>query len=402
MSILAKQIKKLPDQPGVYFFLGPKNKILYIGKATSLRDRVRSYLSNDLIKTRSPLINKMIQQAVAVEYRQTDLVLEALLLEADLIKKFQPPHNTDEKDDKSSNCVVITKEDFPQVLLVRKKDLYLKFDEKELKYVFGPYPHGLQLREAMKIIRKIFPYRDAKCNPPRPCFNRQIGLCPGVCTGEISKKEYAKTIQNLKLFFKGKKSALVKNLNKQMNDFAKKKEFEKAAEVRGKIFAVNHIQDVSLIKHNEKVSEENIFRIEAYDVAHLAGREMVGAMVVMENGYFNKAEYRKFKIKETKTINDIAALKEVLRRRLSHAEWTKPDLVVLDGGSAQLNAATDLLKGEVPAVAVVKNEAHKPEKIIGDQKSVSVYNRDILLANNEVHRFVIGYHKKLRAKNWLT
>ena len=119
------KIKKLPDQPGVYYFLGPRKKILYIGKATSLRDRVRSYLSSDLLKSRSTLIHKMVQEAKTIDFQRPDSVLEALMLEADLIKKFQPPYNTDEKDDKSSNCVVITDEDFPRILLVRKKDLYL-------------------------------------------------------------------------------------------------------------------------------------------------------------------------------------------------------------------------------------------------------------------------------------
>src|SRR3989338_3218417 len=224
-------IKKLPTSPGVYFFLGSRKKILYIGKAGSLRDRVKSYFSKDIALSRSPAIQKMVQDACDISFQKTDSVLEAVILEADLIKKFKPKYNTQEKDDKSFNYVVITKEDFPRILLVRGKELFknktinLKSEILNLKSVFGPFPQGGVLKEALKIIRKIFPFRDS-CIPPhkqhpnklenvgmlfekngfgRPCFNRQIGLCPGVCTGEISKEEYAKTIRNIRLFFSGKK-----------------------------------------------------------------------------------------------------------------------------------------------------------------------------------------------------
>ena len=202
--------KALPDKPGVYFFLGPRKEILYIGKATSLKDRTRSYFASDLSETRGGLIVKMVDEARSIDFRVTDSVLEALLLEADLIKKFQPRYNTKEKDDKSFNCVVITKEDFPRLLVVRKKDIdfsSLRTTNYQLQTIFGPFPHGAQLKDALKIIRKIFPYRDAKCdlNQGKPCFNRQIGLCAGVCSGEISKSDYAGIIDNLKLFFASKK-----------------------------------------------------------------------------------------------------------------------------------------------------------------------------------------------------
>jgi excinuclease ABC subunit C len=425
MAIDIEQLKKLPDAPGVYFFLGKNKEILYIGKATSLRDRVRSYFAKDLINTRSPLIWKMVnEEAVSIDFRQTDSVLEALMLEADLIKKFQPKANTDEKDDKSSNCVVITNEDFPKLLLVRKKDVYTHLDEKEIKYVFGPYPHGGQLKEALKIIRKIFPYRDAKCTPaedqirsgktPRACFNRQIGLCPGVCTGEISKKEYGRVVQHLKFFFEGKKKQLEKQLEKEMKEYAKAQEFEKAAKIRGTLYALNHIQDVSLIKSAPKASlnpDEQCFRIEAYDIAHMSGKDTTGVMVVVENGELSKADYRKFKIKSYSGSNDVAGLKEILRRRLRHPEWRWPDIIAVDGSTAQLNAATEVVtkakeayEGEmhnISLVAVVKNDAHRPERIIGDEAVAERYQREILLANSEAHRFVIAYHKKLRNRSFL-
>src|SRR3989344_5544176 len=185
-----KLIKKIPDKSGVYFFKKGKD-ILYIGKATSLRDRVKSYLGKDLIETRGPILVDMVFQADRVEYKVTESVLEAIILEANLIKKYQPKYNTKEKDDKSYNYAVITKEDFPRVLLIRGRELEAKVGgvhELNIKYKFGPYPNGSAIKEGLKIIRKIFPYRD-KCNPSKgspwkPCFNRQIGLCPGVCSGE--------------------------------------------------------------------------------------------------------------------------------------------------------------------------------------------------------------------------
>ena len=157
---------KLPDTPGVYFFKKGR-EILYIGKATSLRDRVRSYFSRDLVETRGMLLVDMVAKASVIDFIQTDSVVEALLLEAELIRKHRPYYNTKEKDDKSYNCVVITKEDFPRVLILRKKDLdsNLNAERYTLNAVFGPFPNGTQLREALKIIRRIFPFRDAKCNP---------------------------------------------------------------------------------------------------------------------------------------------------------------------------------------------------------------------------------------------
>ena len=422
---------KLPDMPGVYFFLGKKagknskDNILYIGKATSLRDRVKSYFSRDLVLTRGALVEKMIQDAVAIDFQVTDSVLEALILESNLIKKYLPKANTKEKDDKSFNHVIITKEKFPQVLLIRGKNVGTEIHQQFIKYDFGPYSQGTQLKEALRIVRKIFPFRDARCVPaqeqiargkmPRPCFNRQIGLCPGVCTGEILERDYGRTINHIRLFFEGKKSQLVKDLEKEMSQYAKKQEFEKASEIKHSLFALNHIQDVSLIKDDFKdakyttgfsaTTSKDVFRIEAYDIAHLSGKNMTGAMVVVENGQPNKAEYRKFKIKTVGGSNDVAALREVLTRRLSHTEWQMPNVIAVDGNEVQRSAAEEIvaeifnknnLSIKLDVVAVVKDNHHKASALIGAPNIVDNYKKEILLANHEAHRFVIAYHKKLR------
>jgi excinuclease UvrABC nuclease subunit len=448
-------LEKLPDAPGVYFFIGQSKhsdaeatlgrEILYIGKATSLRDRVRSYFGPDLIQTRGRLLVDMVSLASTIDFTQTDSVLEALLLEANLIKTHHPKYNTKEKDNKSYNYVVFTNENFPKILTIRGRTLLVDErdkstkEKKKYKYVFGPFPHGAQLKEAMKIIRRIFPYSDDKCTPCeeqyrpvslgtdtppnlggdaslragvvrcRPCFNRQIGLCPGVCTGEVTKQEYAEQITNLKLFFEGKKKALLKNLEKQMSEYAKKQEFEKAGEISKTIFALNHIQDIALLKSENKIVSESAgglvaesdhaFRIEAYDVAHSSGKNVVGVMTVIEDGEPKKSDYRKFKIKLNPGVNDTAALKEILRRRLGHLEWPMPDIIVVDGAQAQLNAATEVLKERglnIDLVSVVKDERHKPRDIMGDQKLAESYKNQIILANSEAHRFAVSYHRNRR------
>ncbi|MDA3815334.1 MAG: GIY-YIG nuclease family protein [Patescibacteria group bacterium] len=400
---------KLPDSSGVYFFLGEKGKILYIGKATSLQQRVRSYFSPRLSESRSVFIEQMVDRARSVRFQETDSVLEALILESNLIKKHKPKYNTDEKDDKSFNYLVITKEKFPRVEIVRKTDIKHKYSKKEIKYLFGPFPSGGLFQEAVKIIRKIFPFRDSRCIPSgekgnkngKSCFNKQIGLCFGACIGN-SAKDYSKTVRHLQLFFEGKKSRLLKDLEKEMKIYAKKQEFEKADELKKKIFALNHIQDVALIKR-DLISDAETFRIEGYDVAHFAGENRVGVMTVMENGEAKKSDYRKFNIQEKKNKGDGAALQEIIYRRFGHKEWSFPDLIVVDGGVIQVNAAKKALIEKdilIPVIGVVKDEKHQPKGLVGAGNISEKLKRNILFANSESHRFAISFHRKKRQRDW--
>ncbi len=400
---MINSVKKLPDSPGVYFFIGKGGKILYIGKATSLKSRVLSYFGKDLMGKRGPIISKMVEESGRIKFIGTDSVLEALILEANLIKKHQPPYNTKEKSDKSFNYIAITKEDFPRVILARGRELSgfsLHPKPHTLNAVWGPFPRGAILKDALKIIRKIFPFRD-KCAPRvgKPCFDRQIGLCPGVCTGEISKEEYGKIVSNIKLFLSGKKKAIIRNLTKEMKFRAKRHEFEKANAIKKTIFSLKHIQDVSLIKNAVSsyslLSEE---RIEGYDIAHISGKWIVGVMTVVKNGVAEKANYRKFKIRGTGG-GDTGALAEVLIRRLKHKEWGMPSIVVMDGGVAQKNVAEKIIKDSgfnIPVVSVVKDERHKPKNILGNKKLIDKHKNDILLVNSEAHRFALKYHRLLR------
>jgi len=392
----------LPDAPGVYFFKDIDSNILYIGRATSLYDRVKSYFSNDLIATRGLLLVDMVTKAYSVSYTQTDSVLEAVILESNEIKKNLPYYNTKEKDNKSYNFVVITDEEFPRVVIVRGRTLD-KLDESEIgfkiKYQFGPYPQGSLLRDALKIIRKIFPFRDQKATlKHQESFYRSLGLSPNTDSPD-SKKEYQRTIRNLVLFFEGKKEKLIKTLEKEMDEYAKLEQFESAKSVRNTIYALNHIQDVSLIKNNSEIDYVEGFRIEAYDIAHMSGKDTVGVMTVVVNGELQKSQYKKFKVSKDAN-NDTAGLREILTRRFTHPEWKSPDLIVIDGGIGQVNTAMEIVKN-IPIVSVVKNEAHKPDHFLGDQALVETYSKEILLANSEAHRFAIAYHKKVRTRNFI-
>lgn len=422
---------KLPDAPGVYFFLGRRKKILYIGKATNLRERVQSYFAKDLASMRGPQIVKMVEEAVSVEYRKTDSALEALVLEASLIKTYKPRFNTDGKDDKSWNYLLITKgETYPRLLTVRGKDLFgdqSAFKKKygtsqpkqgDLKMVFGPFVEGGLFKIALKIIRKIFPFYDTptpldiymRTHAAKVRFNRTLGIYPSEST---TVKEYARAIAHLSLFFEGKKPTLVARLKKEMHDAARKQEFERAQKIKRELLALTHIEDISLMRKDfdtggregDGEAGHTAFRIEAYDIAHLGGTDMVGAMAVFENGEAQSAEYRKFIVRGFSASNDTGALREILTRRLHHDEWPLPKLIVLDGGRAQMNVAKKTLAEfgyQIPLVAVLKDEHHRPKTILGDPAMRTRFEETILRVNNEAHRFAISFHrKKLLARRGL-
>ena len=407
---MTKEVLKkltLPEAPGVYFFLSAQKKILYIGKATSLKQRVNSYFAKDIKEKRSELIENMVLEAFTVECTETDSVLEALILETNLIRTHKPRYNTKSKDDKSYNHLIITNEEWPRVLVVRGRDIAEKFLKEEIKYEFGPFPSGMLFRDALKIVRKLFKFYDTK-NPVgmertkmargKMDFNRQIGLYPD----PEHKDEYLKTIRHLKLFFEGKKQTIIKELEVEMMKAAKAEAFEHAHKLKKQIFALKHIEDIALVKSDYQLPDGvGNMRVEAYDIAHMAGKDMVGVMVVVQNNEPQKSEYRKFKIKSLKQANDPAALSEVLKRRFTHGEWPNPSLIVVDGNAIQKNAAEAVLASlglTITVVAVVKDERHRASKILAPSDILKKHKFDILLANAESHRFAIGFYRKTARK----
>lgn len=395
---------ELPDSPGVYKFLDPDKNILYVGKATSLKERTKSYFSKDLITDRGQKIVEMVEKATGIEFIPVDSVLEALILEAKLIKQLKPYYNTREKDDRSYYHVIITEEAYPRVFVERERVLSTNGDlGYQIKHSFGPFPNGGSLKEALKIIRSIFPFRDKKSNDPRhERFYQSLMLSPDVSDSE-AQQAYAKVIRNIVTLFKGKKGDLLKTLEKEMHQLAKDQKFEEAHMVKLKLFALTHIKDVSLIKQDISHYYDGLpdTRIEAYDIAHTFGKDMVGVMTVMKYGEMDKSSYRKFIIRTRFKADDPGALKEVLRRRFKHTGWELPMMIVMDGNDIQRNAAQEVLAEynlNIPVVSVVKDEHHKPKDVMGDSELIKKYRTDILLVNSEAHRFGLTWHRQKRDK----
>lgn len=409
--------KNFPQTSGVYLMKNRKSEIIYVGKAGNLKKRVSSYF----LRPQDGRISKLVQEIVKIDYRKTDSVIEALILEAELIKKYTPQFNIKDKDDKSFLYAEITKEEFPRVILVRARDF-----KKESGACFGPYTSATSIREALKIIRKIFPYSLHKFggatsgkkrgriseNPKRPCFDYELGLCPGTCAGLINRKDYLKNIKNIKLFFSGQKKRILKNLEKEMKEAAKNLEFEKAKKLRGQIFALRHIQDTSLINTDDfdnpsrNTGERSVdTRIEGYDISNISGTSAVGSMVVFTNEKLDKNEYRKFKIKTIFQNNDTGMLREVLSRRFSRykGDWLLPNLVLVDGGKPQVNVAKKVLKDcglKIPVAGIAKGSERKKNEFHGAVPKWTDKNT-LIQVRDEAHRFAIAYHKKLRGREFI-
>lgn len=399
----------LPDTPGVYLFKQGK-KVIYVGKATSLRDRVRSYFDDDLIATRGPRIVDMVTKANGLAHEPTPTVLEALVLEAALIRKHRPQANVEGKDDKTFLYAVITEEEIPRVLAERGSNINFaqkRMGGQRLRAIFGPFPSGGQLREGLRLIRKIFPFFDTpkpvgtkgKHHQAREEFYKQVGQYPR----EVVRAQYLRNIRHVALFLAGKTKELRVALEKEMKTAALEERFEEAGELRRQLFALDHIQDVSLIKdeNTSGLRAETGFRVEAYDTAHISGTNAIGVMTVIVDGEPVKKEYRSFKIRGFKRNDDIGSLKEILSRRLAHPEWQLPRVIVVDGGKTQKKAAEAVLAEAgvaIPVAAVVKNEKHRPREVLGALRA-GVSLSDAVLANAEAHRFSLRLHRLARKKS---
>jgi len=396
MAKLEDKIKKMPDNPGVYLFYNKSGEILYIGKATSLRNRVRSYLKP---KTTRP-IEMMMNQVENIKWGETDSVLEAVILEANYIKKFKPKYNVKEKDDKSWNYLVITKEEFPKLFAVRERNL----EEKKYAYVFGPYAQ-LRTTELLKILHSLF--HISKCNPnaKKPCFDYQLGHCLGVCTNEINSKDYKdKAIKPLIMFLRGKKKRLLSSLEKTMKEVSKKESYEEAKRLRDQIFSLKKIRDFSLLDKsfvNKSFDTKKDVRIEGYDISNLGTEAKVGSMVVFDSKGPIKSEYKKFKIKEVLGQSDVDCLREVLERRIKHNEWKWPDIILVDGGKPQFNLIKKVLKEnnlEAIVVGIAKGKERKKNEFFFD-KGKDIDENLLIRVRDEAHRFAIEYQRQIKRKS---
>ncbi|MFH0806725.1 MAG: GIY-YIG nuclease family protein [Candidatus Brennerbacteria bacterium] len=390
----------MPETPGVYLMRDTAKRLLYIGKAANLRRRVQSYFT----RPHDARISKLVAHIRTIDHKKTATALEALILEAALIKKYQPPYNIQEKDDTSFLYVVITKEKFPRLILTRGKVV-----GKSRGDVFGPFIQGGSIREALRLLRRIFPWSVHSPSEigtfKRPCFEYELGLCPGTCVNVADKAEYAANIRRLKQLFRGKRPTILRELARAMKTAAKHEEFEKAAIYRKQLFALKHIQDVALIKDNEFTLPQapvRTLRIEGYDVSNISGTSATGAMVVFRGDRSAREGYRLFKIHSLHTPNDVGMLREVLTRRFKN-NWPLPDLLLIDGGKGQVNAAHVAMKDAglfIPIVGLAKGPTRKRTDVIGEApKGVSL--RTLVRVRDEAHRFARSFHIRLRSRNFV-
>jgi excinuclease ABC subunit C len=397
MSDAKKLWQKMPEAPGVYLMRDARRALLYIGKAANLRRRVQSYFT----RPHDARISKLVSLIRRIDHKKTATALEALILEAALIKKYQPPYNVQEKDDTSFLYVVFTKEKFPRLILTRGKEV-----KKSRGDAFGPFIQGGSIREALRLLRRIFPW--SVHNPAengtfkRPCFEYELGLCPGTCVGVADRAEYLANIRRLKQLFLGKRPAILRELARAMKAAAKREEFEKAVVYRKQLFALKHIQDIALIKDREftlPAAPVRALRIEGYDVSNISGTSATGSMVVFRGDRSAREEYRLFKIHSLHTPNDVGMLREVLTRRFKN-HWPLPDLILIDGGKGQVNAARAAMKDAglmIPIVGLAKGPTRKRTDVVGTApKGVAL--RTLIRVRDEAHRFARSYHIRLRSK----
>jgi len=442
----------LPKGPGVYVFKKGA-KLLYIGKAENIKERVKSHFQQPGFRD-----NLFISEVSKIGYIKTQSEIEALILEAELIKKEQPKFNILWRDDKNYFYVGITKEDFPRVFIthqplsesgIRNQELGIKkkkipnssfiIHNSSFRYV-GPFVDGKALKATLKILRRAFPYRSCKKIPKRVCLWHQLNRCPAPCQIKIKnqkskiKNQCQRNTKNIIKILQAKKTQVLRDLKREMKKFSQSQEYERAAKIRNQIKALENILKHTNIflwaesavirkpwlsyygswKKVEKALKDilkvkrKILRIEGYDVSNIQGVQATGAMIVFEKGEPNKNEYRKFKIKIAEKPNDVAMLKEIISRRLNHPEWKFPQVMLIDGGRAQLNAALSRIRNKELGIRVMSLAKRKNELFIAGKKKPVLLkelpqeiSNLILHIRDEAHRFAITYHKKLRKKAFI-
>jgi|SRR3989344_46624 len=401
------RVNQLPTTTGVYSFW-QEGTIIYIGKAVNIKDRVKNHFLQPVYKD-----NFFIHNVEKIGFITTDSEIEALILEAELIKKYQPKFNQAWRDDKNYFYVAITGDKKPVVYITHQKN------HADADYI-GPFVEGTSLKKTLKFLRKAFPYYTGQTHPKKPCTWCHLDLCPGP---NPNIKEYQKNIKKLTLVLRGKKRSALNMLEKEMHSASQKRDFEKALNARDKMRALEHVMshakiigrsDLPMIwGDTQKILQEmlgikkHISKMECYDISNIQGKQAVGSMVVFVNGAPDKSQYKKFHIRIEHKPNDIAMLKEILQRRLRHPEWPYPEAMLIDGGIAQLNIgiAAKNARPETKNIKVISIAKGKRELLIENQKEhiplknlpQEIYNLVVHL-DDQAHRFAITFHKKLRKK----
>lgn len=442
--------KNIPHTPGIYFFKKGKT-IIYIGKANNLKERISSYFSKQNIDPRKI---DMVHEATALSWQETLSDAEALIREAELIKKYAPQYNIVMRDDKQYFYVGFSRSTssgqahntFPRIFLTHQPHKKLRVTSYELRDYIGPFTDGASLKQTLKLLRRAFPYCTCKEKHKRVCQHASIGNCLGICCTrsphikalfpDYGKRasQYKKNVRIIKNILSGKGKKMIQQMQKNMVRLSRIQQYEKAALARDQLYALENIfSHKHIIKREETVyAHKGItylknalhlkkipHRIEAFDISNIQGIDAVGSMIVFTGGEPNKNEYRKFKIRTPERPNDVGMIKEIVSRRLSNA-WTLPDIMVIDGGKTQLNTAKNALRNfqfqilnsksifnfqiakkitKIEVVALAKREEElylSNNRIIKLKEGPAPLLHLLQYIRNEAHRFAITYHKKRR------
>jgi len=445
-AALQNKLKDLPKTPGVYFHKNANGDIIYIGKAAVLRNRVRQYFQAS--RSRDPKTEALVAEIVDTDWIEVDSEIDALFLEAEMVRRYLPPYNILLRDDKSLQYVRIDhKSDYPTVTITRRP-----LDDNATYY--GPYLNGWALKRALKYLRRVFPYAtNTQEGTLGSTLYQQIGLDPGVTSGRTSLALYRSNLSKLGQYLLGKRKAIIADLEKDMKIAAKEQDFEKAAAVRNQLFALKELSKQIIFSDREflDISKDRGLqgladalglkqppkRIEGFDISHMSGTDVVASMVVFTSGIPDKTAYRKFKLKKQQN-NDFASMNEVIGRRLAERnvkKWGKPDLFLIDGGKGQLGAAIKARDAaghaDIPMIGLAKREEEIVIKDVGSNitldnewlhkqntyiKSSDDFTLVMLPKNHDIvkllqrirdesHRFAVSYHTVLKrarqTTNWL-
>ena len=413
-SSLNETIRKLPQTPGVYLFKGSRKETLYIGKARDLRKRVQSYFRNQI---HSPKITMLLKKIRDIEIIETQTEVDALLLEASLIRKWAPPYNTELKDDKSFPLLKLTGDRFPRLVVTRNRS------EKKAQF-YGPYTDAKLLREAVRIMNGLFPIRKCRTLPKRACLYYHIGQCLAPCIKPEVKPQYDWLVREVKSFLGGGKKSLLDYLTERMKKAASEYRFEDAQFFKDQIEALGWfrkkrfdlkrpeggigLRGTMELKHILKLKRLPE-KIVCFDVSNIQGDEAVASKVCFYRELSNTLEYRRYKIKTVKGIDDYAMIQEALRRMLlgikEGREAGFPDLIVIDGGRGHLNAALKILESlglpEIEMISLAKRfelvfSPSEKNPIVLPAGSSAL--RLLQKIRDEAHRFAITYHRLRKGK----
>lgn len=412
---LKAKLKTLPNEPGVYFHRDAKKKIIYIGKAAILKNRVMSYFQES--RHRDPKTRLLVAEIFDTEWITVGSEVEALFLESEFIKRYKPKYNVDWKDEKNYLYIKVSADEFPVVSYVRRP-----LDDKA--HYYGPFTSIDALKRAMRFLRKVFPYVTHENWPPRACLQAHLGLCPNPEEGAVTAADYRRDVRRLELYLKGEQGKLILQIEKDMARAAKQKDFEGAAHYRdqlrdlralgkqmifGEREAFDLSRDQALVGLAERLELPGApRRIEAYDISHLQGTDNVASMVVFTDGVPNRDDYRRFKMR-LRGNDDVAHMREVMQRRFSDknlSEWPKPDLILIDGGKPQLGGALAVLDERginIPAIGLAKREEEIIRRTAEGYQSILLPHDSHVLhllqrVRDEAHRFAVTYQTVLRGK----